>query len=64
MNQDESVLRNKIINGLNTTYDRLLEKKQKDDGNFIFSHNGKIVKIKARKLEEVNATNPVLIWQE
>lgn len=63
MNRDESALRNKIICGLNLTYDKLLEKKQKEDGNFIFSSNGKIVKIKARKLEEVNA-NPILIWQD
>ncbi|GAB6012334.1 hypothetical protein [Viscerimonas tarda] len=63
MNRDELVLRHKIISGLNMTCDRLLEKKQKEDGNLVFFVNGEIVKIKARKLEEVNAS-PILIWQD
>ncbi|NDW09867.1 hypothetical protein [Dysgonomonas sp. 520] len=53
MNRKEIALRNKLLVGLNLSYTRLIEKKQKEDGNLIFSENGKIVKVKARKL---NAT--------
>lgn len=50
MNRKEIALRNKLLVGLNLSYTRLIEKKQKEDGNLIFSENGKIVKVKARKL--------------
>ena len=50
MNREELALRNKLLIGLNLSYNRLLEKKQREDGNLIFSKNGKIVKVKARKI--------------
>ena len=50
MNRKEIALRNKLLVGLNLSYTRLIEKKQREDGNLIFSENGKIVKVKARKL--------------
>ena len=57
MNRKELTLRNKLLVGINLSYSRLIEKKQKEDGNLIFSQNGKIVKVKARNLsEEVEAT--------
>ncbi len=43
-------LRNKIIKGIDLAYDRMLEAKQMDDSELVFSHDGKIVKIKARDL--------------
>lgn len=43
-------LRNKIIDGIDLAYDRLLTAKQKDDSELVFSRNGKIVKIKAKDL--------------
>jgi len=43
-------LRNKIIEGIDLAYDRLLTAKQKDDSELVFSRNGKIVKIKAKDL--------------
>lgn len=57
MNRKELTLRNKLLVGINLSYSRLIEKKQKEDGNLIFSQNGKIVKVKARNLsEEVEST--------
>lgn len=57
MNRKELTLRNKLLVGINLSYSRLIEKKQKEDGNLIFSQNGKIVKVKARNLsEDVEAT--------
>jgi len=53
MNREELALRNKLLIGLNLSYNRLLEKKQREDGNLIFSKNGKIVKVKARKIGQV-----------
>lgn len=52
MNREELALRNKLLIGLNISYNRLIEKKQKEDGNLIFSKNGKIVKLKARNLNK------------
>ncbi len=43
-------LRNKIIEGIDLAYERLLTAKQKDDSELVFSRNGKIVKIKAKDL--------------
>lgn len=50
MTCDELVLRGKLLVGLNVSYTRLIERKQIEDGNLIFTKNGKIVKVKARKL--------------
>lgn len=50
MNRNELALRSKLLVGLSLSYTRLIEKKQIEDGNLIFSKNGKIVKVKARKL--------------
>lgn len=53
MTCDELALRGKLLVGLNLSYTRLIEKKQKEDGNLIFSKNGKIVKVKASRLGNV-----------
>ena len=53
MTCDELALRGKLLVGLNLSYTRLIEKKQKEDGNLIFSKNGKIVKVKARRVGNV-----------
>lgn len=50
MTRNELALRSKLLVGLSLSYTRLIEKKQIEDGNLIFSRNGKIVKVKARKL--------------
>ena len=51
MNKDEvKVMRDKIIDGVNLAFERLLEEKQKDNSELVFSHKGKIVEIKAKDL--------------
>ncbi|RYD83593.1 MAG: hypothetical protein EOP53_00390 [Sphingobacteriales bacterium] len=42
----------KIIEGLKLSFERLLEKKVRNDEEFVFSENGKIVTIKARELKK------------
>jgi len=51
MNQVEAeVMQEKIMKGVELAYERLLIEKQKDDSELVFSHNGKIVAVKARDL--------------
>ena len=43
-------LRDKILKGIELSYDRLIISKQKDDEELVFSRNGQIVKVRARDL--------------
>ena len=43
-------LRNNIMKGIELAFSRLVQAKQKEDGELVFSRNGKIVKIKAKDL--------------
>lgn len=56
MTSDDLSLRGKLLIGLDLSYNRLIEQKQKENGNLIFSKNGKIVKVKARKLNNRNVS--------
>jgi len=47
-------LRVKILQGLDLAYSRLLASKQKDDAELVISRNGKIIKIKARELNQLH----------
>lgn len=53
MNREELALRNKLLIGLNLSFNRLIEKKQKEDGNLIFSKNGKVIKVKASTIGKI-----------
>ena len=55
--EDVIVMRNKIIQGIELAYERLLIEKQKDDSELVFSQNGKIVKVKARDLVNQDKQN-------
>ena len=44
-------LRTKILQGLNLTFKKLVEKKIVEDTEFVFSENGQIIKVKARELK-------------
>jgi len=48
--EDAKIMQDKIVKGVELAYKRLLFEKQKDDSELVFSHNGKIVKVKARDL--------------
>lgn len=51
MNKEEvKIMSDKIIKGVDLAYQRLLIAKAKEDGELVFSRDGKIVKIKARDL--------------
>lgn len=50
--QELKTLRSKIEQGLQLAYKRLLAEKQKENGDLIVSHNGKITRIKARDIRE------------
>ena len=51
MNKVEvEIMQEKIMKGVELAYERLLIEKQKDDSELVFSHDGKIVAIKARDL--------------
>lgn len=58
MKKDKIILRNKIVKGLNLSYNRLLEQQQKEDKELVFSYNGKIVKVKARELDKIKVQLP------
>ena len=45
-------LSDKFIKGMEISFERLLEKKIKEDGEFVFSENGKLVHIKARDFKK------------
>ena len=47
VNQDNAVIREKIMKGLDLTFKKLLKSKRQTDGTFVFSENGIIKKIKA-----------------
>ena len=47
-NKKTDDIRDKIIKGIELAFQKLLKSKVKDDGELIFSINGKITKIKAR----------------
>jgi len=47
---DTTDLRNKILQGIDLAVERLFRKKQKEDGELVFSQNGKVVIVKAKDL--------------
>ncbi|WP_192823035.1 hypothetical protein [Rufibacter sp. LB8] len=50
---DTAVLREKILKGLDLAVERLIRKKQKEDGELVFSKDGQVVTVKARDLPAV-----------
>jgi hypothetical protein len=43
-------LREKIMKGLDLTYERLIASKLKDNSDLVISRNGKVVRVKAKDL--------------
>lgn len=48
--EERNTLRSKIEQGLQLAYKRLLAAKEKEDGDLVISHEGKIIRVKARDL--------------
>lgn len=49
-NENIKDLRTRILKGIKMSYSRLLASKQKEDGELVISHKGKIVRVKAKEL--------------
>lgn len=47
---DIKELEKKILEGIALAYQKLVEQKKKEDGELVFSQDGKIVVVKARDL--------------
>lgn len=47
---DIKELEKKILEGIALAYEKLVEQKKKEDGELVFSQDGKIVIVKARDL--------------
>ncbi|MEG1738591.1 MAG: hypothetical protein RR137_10505 [Odoribacter sp.] len=47
---DTKELEKKILEGIALAYQKLVEQKKKEDGELVFSQDGKIVVVKARDL--------------
>ncbi|WP_158526268.1 hypothetical protein [Pedobacter paludis] len=44
-------MREKIRNGLNLAFKKMVNYKSKNDGYLVFSENGKIIKVKAKDIK-------------
>lgn len=51
-NIDIEKLREQIFTGLELSFQKLLKQKKEQNGVFVFSENGKIIKIKASDLDK------------
>lgn len=49
-NEESNILRDKILKGIHLAFDKLVASRAKEDGELIFSENGKIVRVKAKEL--------------
>lgn len=47
---DTAELRNKILKGLDLAVEKLIRRKQKEDGELVFLKNGEVVIVKAKDL--------------
>ena len=55
MNETEiKVMRSKILQGIEISFNKLLSERQKEDGELIFSENGKVINVKARTLKKTH----------
>jgi len=47
-------MRTKILQGIEMSYNKLLSERQKENGELIFSKNGKVINVKARDLKKTH----------
>ena len=47
---DTDILREKILKGIQISFEKLVKEKARDDEELIFSENGQIVRIKAKDI--------------
>jgi len=58
MTQHEIDIRNKLLTGIQLSYNELVVKKQQENGELYFSRNGNVVGIKARDLNTIDIKIP------
>jgi len=52
---DTDIIREKILKGLQISFEKLVKEKAKNDEDLIFSENGEIIRVKAKEiLKEIN----------
>lgn len=54
MTEQALSIREKLLTGIQISYNTLLERKQAEDGELYFSKNGKVVAVKARQLNPID----------
>lgn len=54
MTEQALSIREKLLTGIQISYNTLLERKQEEDGELYFSKNGKVVAVKARQLNPID----------
>lgn len=52
MENDFLSIRLKILQGIELAFQRLVEKKSKENGELIFSKDGQIIRIKAKEIQK------------
>lgn len=57
MTQQELSIREKLLMGIQISYNNLLERKQAENGELYFSKNGKVIAVQARQLKPININN-------
>ncbi|MBB4036263.1 hypothetical protein GGR21_002165 [Dysgonomonas hofstadii] len=58
MTPEEIAIRNKLLTGIQVSYNELVRKRQQENEELYFSHNGRVVGIKARDLNTVDIKIP------
>jgi hypothetical protein len=46
------ILRKRILAGIDLAYKKLVDERSQEDGELVFSKDGKILKVKARELQK------------
>jgi len=52
------VMRTKILQGIEISYNKLLTERQKEDGELVVYENGKVISVKARDLKQIHIYTP------
>ena len=58
MTHKEIAIRNKLLTGIQVSYNELIIKKRQENGELYFSRNGKIVGVKAENLNPIDIKIP------
>lgn len=54
MTPEEITLRNRLLTGISLSYNRLIAKKQAENGELYFWQNGKVMEVEAGKIQPID----------